>query len=107
MLEHWTITLSHLAARYLLGRGERRLTPAMQASFARFVADAATRCETLGAPLDPDLREPSSRARRQAECLAFWSRSRNRLAADELKYLNNELEAVAALYPDLLPDDPA
>lgn len=107
VLKHWTITISHLAARYLLDCGERRLTRDMQANFARFVADAATRCETLGAPLDPDLLKASSRARRQAECLAFWSRPRNRVADDDLEYLNNELEAVAALHPGLLPGDPA
>lgn len=104
VLKHWTITLSHLTARYLLERGERRLTKDMQPNFARFLADFAKRCQTLGASLDPDLLDPPARAQRQAECLAFWNRSRNRVKEDDLKYLNNELEAVAALYPGLLPD---
>lgn len=103
VLEHWTITLSHLAARYLRDRGDRRLTRENREDFARFVAGMTERCQTLGVAIDPGLLEPASRTRREAECLAFWRRTRGRVADARLEFLNNELDAVAAIHPGLLP----
>lgn len=103
VLQEWTITLSHLAARYLRESGANRLKPAIQEDFAQFVAIIVDRCMTLGVNIDPVLINSNTRERRQSECLAFWQRRPRNDISTRLQFLNNELDAIGAIHPGLFP----
>lgn len=105
VLEQWPITASHLTACYLKRverSGKRRISVQ---GLSRFFSSCIEQCRQRGVVLDPLLLDDDSRAARQADCLAFWlsggDRAANRL--DLLSYLNNELDAIADVYPELIP----
>lgn len=102
LLEQWMINISHLAAHYL-----RRVaaTPAEgqdREELTSFVAAVAGRCQSRGIPVDPALLDPVARTERTGECFEFWRRRRHQRAGNLLRYLNNELDCIAAIHPGLL-----
>lgn len=102
VLEQWTVTISHLAARYLRERGDTLLPLDAADDLARYVADMAARCEDLGVPIDPALLEPAARERRHAECVAYLHRMRRRDIFERLAFLDNELRAITTIHPGFL-----
>lgn len=110
VLAQWTVNGSHLTAHYLRQYAAVRPGAGMEQDLERFVAAVAARCQRLQIPLDPVLLDRSARARRVAECVAFWRRGRAAavvpgVQADTLlEYLHNELDAITAIHPRLLPD---
>lgn len=105
VLQEWTVTLSHLAARYLRESGLKRLTPENHGDFAQFVATMVDRCKVLDVNIDPVLINSKKRERRQSDCLAFWQGRIRSDISTKLHFLNNELDAIAAIHPGLFPGD--
>jgi len=104
VLELWTVNASHLAANYLLGEKAMRLERRHHQDLDRFVAEMAERCQTLGVPIDPDLLDTRKRQTRIKDCLSFCRKRKSQHAKRELMFLNNELQAIAAIHPGLLAD---
>lgn len=127
VLEQCMVTASQLTGRYLresLHRGTDKLTTT---ALETYMATRATRCRMMGIPVDPLLLGERSRRRRVRECLAFCRRhgivvpagagawrldgrlrsvTPSRFHADGIVgYLNNEVESIASIRPELFSDD--
>lgn len=105
VLELWVVSISHLAARYLRRRGAKSLRAELRRDFERFVSDMASQCNALNVPFDQALFESSTREKRVDDCLKFWQRHSKRDLNAQLEFLNNELDAIAAVHPGLFSGD--
>lgn len=127
VLKQCMVTASQLTGRYLRdslrGGVDTLTTTALEA----YIKTIATRCQRTGVPVDPVLVDGRRRRRRVRECLLFCRRRGivtpagdgvwrvdgrlggvppSRFHADGIiGYLNNEVESIASIRPELFSDD--
>ncbi|HYW04860.1 MAG TPA: hypothetical protein VFA86_13045 [Gammaproteobacteria bacterium] len=100
ILKQWTVNASHLAACYF---GDRRvdLSGSAPRALARYLGEAAARCEDGGVPVDPLLLDPARREERVEECVAFFRRRGADRGESLLRYFRNEMDSIATVHAAL------
>ena len=126
LLSQCMVTASQLTARYVREQLRNGALTVTAGALEAYVAAVATHCQSGGVPVDPQLLEARSRRRRIRECLAFCraqgimsAAANGALKLDQrlgrapanrfhahgiIGYLNNEIEAIASVRPEIFAD---